>query len=348
MKICVVDDEGITLRVIVSVLSAEPNHQVEGFSDPGIAMQRCGEDTFDLVLVDYQMEEMNGIDCINFLRSTPEYKHVPIVMLTADQDRALRVAAVKAGATDFLSKPFDPEELRVRVRNLLQLRKAQLELMDRARCLDREVLKATRKLTEREEELIWRLARAIELRDGNTGEHISRVAKVSELIARSAGMDEDFCRTLYLAAPLHDAGKIAIPDSILTKTGKLTTQEMQVMRSHTEIGGHILAGGDSNLIQVAEEVALCHHEKWDGTGYSQQLAGEDIPLTARIVAISDVFDALCFERPYKKAWNFDDACDEVFRLSGTHFDPDLVLAFAKARSDIKEIFATKAGDIHAA
>ena len=340
MRICVIEDNSATLRIITELLSQKPAYEVSGFSDPCVAMPHCRETLFDLVIVDYRMPGLDGVDCVKILRDTPDYEHVPIIMLTADNDRVVRLAAISAGATDFLSKPFDPQELRVRVRNLMSLRQAQLALADRAKHLDLEVQKATRKLIDQEEELIWRLARAIELRDGNTGQHISRVARVSVIVARHLGMGDVYCRTLYLAAPLHDTGKIGIPDAILLKPGRLNPQERQVINTHIEIGGSILEDGKSELIQMAHEIALSHHEKWDGTGYSQGLSGDEIPLSARIVAISDVFDALCTERPYKEAWGFQEAWDEVHRLSGTHFDPDCVAAFEAGKSEIKEIYAT--------
>lgn len=339
MRICIIEDESISLSVIKAVLARVSSYDVEGFSDPQIAMMRCSEVNFDLVLVDYRMDGMNGIACVRHLRKAPDYEHVPIIMLTADNDRELRIAAIGAGATDFLNKPFDPEELRVRVKNLLSLRQAQLSLADRARHLDEEIKNATRKLVAREEELIWRLARAIEIRDGNTGEHISRVATVSAIVARHLGMGEEFCRTLYLAAPLHDTGKIGIPDAILNKPGRLDAAERHIINTHIEIGGRILEGGDSDLIRMAHEIATTHHEKWDGSGYGKGLAGDNIPIAGRIVAVADVFDALCTERPYKKAWAFDDAYSEIHRMSGTHFDPDCVFAFEAGKAEIEDVYA---------
>lgn len=338
MRICSIDDDEIILEVITAVLGKLSNCTFEGYSDPREALRRCEEVTFDLVLLDYRMGDVDGIECLRQLRGSPEYKHVPIVMLTADQERELRIKAVKFGATDFLNKPFDPEELRLRVGNLVSLREAQLALEDRARYLNEAIKKATHTLAKREEELIWRLARAIEVRDGNTGEHISRVAEVSEIIARHMGMDSDYCRTLYLAAPLHDTGKIGIPDAILNKPDRLTDHERVIIEKHTDIGGRILEDGDSDLIRMAEEIALTHHEKWDGTGYGRRLAGDDIPLSGRIVAIADVLDALCTERPYKEAWPFDAAREEIHRLSGSHFDPDAVFAFEAAIAEIEQVY----------
>lgn len=338
MRICVIDDDEIILNVITAVLQNVSACQVEGFAVPAMALSRSEEITFDLVLMDYRMGEMDGIECLRRFRANFAYKYVPIVMLTADQNRDLRLRAVKFGATDFLNKPFDPEELQLRVGNLMSLREAQLSLEDRARHLDHEIKKATQTLVKREEELIWRLARAIEVRDGNTGEHISRVAKVSEILARSFGMDAEFCRTLYLAAPLHDTGKLGIPDAILNKPDALTDEERAIIEKHTEIGGHILEDGDSDLIRMAEEIALTHHEKWDGTGYSRGLSGMDIPLSGRIVAVADVLDALCMQRTYKQAWTFRDACGEIYKQSGKHFDPDLIFAFEAGIEEIEQVY----------
>lgn len=343
MRICVIDDDKITLGLITAVLDRAPEYDVESFLEPMAAMARCAEVIFDLLLLDYRMEEMDGIDCLRYLRSWQDYIHVPVIMLTADHDRHLRLSAVRAGATDFLNKPFDPEELKIRVGNLLSLREAQLTLADRARHLDKEVRRATEALVKREEELIWRLARAIEVRDGVTGEHISRVATVSQIIARGMGMGQEFCRTIYLAAPLHDSGKIGIPDAILEKPGRLTEAERAIIQTHTDIGGRILEGGDSELIRMAREIALCHHENWDGTGYGRGLAGEAIPVAARIVALADVLDALCSDRPYKRGWPFEKARDEIHALSGKQFDPDVVFAFEAVRAQIETIY-TRAAD----
>jgi putative two-component system response regulator len=182
--------------------------------------------------------------------------------------------------------------------------------------------------------VIWRLARAIEYRDGDTGEHVSRVATISRLVAEAMGLSEDRCRTIYLAAPLHDIGKIAIPDAILGKPGKLTPDEIIQMRRHVTIGAEILEEGSSDLIRVARLIARGHHEKWDGTGYPEGLSGYDIPIEARIVAIADVFDALCSVRPYKPAWPLERAHAEIVRLAGSHFDPACVDAFAARWDDI--------------
>lgn len=338
LSICVVEDNAINLSVLVAVLSRLPGVHVQGFADPLLALEGCGSKVFDLVLVDYVMPAMNGVDFVRTLRWSDGYRHVPVVMITADNDPGLRLRAVEAGATDFLNKPIDPQELKVRASNLLSLREAQLALTDKARLLSAEVHKATEKLIRQEEEVIWRLARAIELRDGGTGAHISRVATIAEAIARHLGLSDEACRMIYLAAPLHDVGKIGIPDAILNKPGRLSDTEMAVMRNHTEIGLHILAEAESELLRVAAEIAGSHHERWDGTGYPARLSGAAIPIAARIVAVADVFDALCTKRPYKRAWSLDEARAEIRAQSGAHFDPQCVCAFEAAWEVIAPLF----------
>lgn len=339
MRILIVDDSRSSLALLASVVSALPDLEISTRTNPLEALAQCSNEQFDLVLVDHIMPEMDGVEVTRRLRAQANYRLVPIVMVTSDSDQTLRSDAISAGATDFINKPFDRTELLARARNLLALREAQTELADRAKWLTREVENATRHLVEREEEVIWRLARAIEYRDGDTGEHVSRVATISRLIAETMGLSDERCRTIYLAAPLHDIGKIAIPDAILGKPGKLTPEEITEMRKHVSIGADILEDGSSDLIRVARLIALGHHEKWDGTGYPQKLSGYDIPVEARIVAIADVFDALCSQRSYKPAWPLDRARAEIVRLAGTHFDPACVDAFESRWLDIAAVMA---------
>jgi putative two-component system response regulator len=340
MKICIVDDEPISLAVLAGLTAALPGVQAEVYSDPLPALASCRHGTFDLLIVDQMMPGMTGIEVIRHVRAMPEHALVPIMMITADDNRTLRLEAISAGATDFLAKPIDPDELRLRVGNLLDLRRAQRSLADRAYHLASEVASATRRITEREEELIWRLARAIEYRDGLTGDHVTRVARVALIIAQRLNQPPAFCHNLFLAAPLHDTGKIAVPDSILNKPGRLTTEEIVVMRRHTLIGGEILSDGTSDLVCMAQDIALAHHERWDGTGYPHGLAREEIPLSARIVAVADVIDALCAERIYKPAWSPDRALAEIIRLSGSHFDPACVAALLASWDRIEPILSS--------
>lgn len=336
MRILVVEDNPTNLAVLVSVISRIPECTVEGLTQPILALQKVREVSFDLCVIDHQMPGMTGTELIRALRALEDYQSVPLIMVTADDDRKVRVEAVEAGATDFLTKPLNPVELRARVHNLLALRKAQNDLANRAEDLSSQVKAATRHLQDREEEMIWRLARAIEYRDGGTGEHISRVAHISYILARGIGLSEAACRLIYLAAPLHDIGKIAIPDAILRKPASLAPDEYRTMQTHVEIGQRILADGTSDLVRVAETIAASHHERWDGKGYPTGRAGEDIPIEGRIVAIADVFDALCTARPYKPAWPIERARAEILANRGTHFDPICVDAFDRLWPEIKQ------------
>lgn len=326
--------------MIGSIVGAATNADIDACLHPFEALERTRVIQYDLVLVDHIMPEMDGVQFTSALRASDAYRLVPIVMVTSDMDRNTRIEAIRAGATDFVNKPFDPSELQARVANLLTLRAAQVELADRANWLSREVEMATAHLLDREEEIIWRLARAIEYRDGDTGDHVSRVAQISQLIAAGLGLSAHRCRMIYLSAPLHDIGKIGIADAVLGKPGKLTPEEFMVMREHVTIGARILENGSSELIRTAELIAQSHHERWDGTGYPDRLSGTDIPIEARVVAIADVFDALCSERPYKAAWPIEKAYAEIVSCSGSHFDPDCVAAFCAKWPEIEAIMAS--------
>lgn len=339
MRILIVDDSRSSLAMIGTIVKAATDAEIEACLHPFEALERSQATQYDLVLVDHIMPEMDGVQFTSALRAREAYRLVPIVMITSDMDRNTRIEAIRAGATDFVNKPFDPSELQARVTNLLTLRAAQVELADRATWLAREVEMATAHLLAREEEIIWRLARAIEYRDGDTGEHVSRVAQISQMIADGIGLSAQRCRMIYLAAPLHDIGKIGIADAILGKPGKLSPDEFKIMREHVTIGARILENGSSELIRTAELIAQSHHERWDGMGYPDRLSGTDIPIEARVVAIADVFDALCSQRPYKAAWPIDKAYAEIVNCSGTHFDPACVASFQSRWPEIEAIMA---------
>jgi putative two-component system response regulator len=342
VRILIVDDSRSSLAFLKHVVGQLGWTDIECVLHPIEALRRVEQVQFDLVLVDNIMPEIDGVELTRRLRARDAYRLVPIIMVTSMDDPQLRVGAIAAGATDFIHKPFDVTELQARVRNLVALRQAQTELADQAVWLAREVEIATRHLVEREEEIIWRLARAIEYRDGNTGGHINRVAQISQIVAEAIGLTPARARIIYLAAPLHDIGKIAIADAILSKPGKLTPEETANMRQHVSIGARILEHGTSEIIRTAELIAQSHHEKWDGTGYPDRLAGIDIPIEARVVAIGDVFDALCSERPYKRAWPIDEARQEIIKLSGSHFDPACVAAFEARWTEISALFQPEA------
>lgn len=338
MRVIVVEDNTTNLTVLCGIVSRLPDVECQGFSDPKLAIEDILCRASDLMIVDYLMPDIDGLQFVAAVRSMAMHAHVPIIMVTADEDRATRLAAINAGVTDFLAKPIDPIELKARASNLLELRGAQNALARRADTLALEVAQATRHLQAREEEIINRLARAIEYRDNETSEHVARVATVARIIAEELGQPAEYARTLYLAAPLHDVGKIGVPDAILNKPGKLDDAEIVTMRKHVEVGEKILADGDSDLVQMAAEIAGAHHERWDGAGYPKGLAGHAIPLSARITSVADVFDALCSARVYKPAWTVDAARAEIRRCAGTQFDPACVDAFERGWPRISDLF----------
>ncbi|MGO6998895.1 HD domain-containing phosphohydrolase [Rhizobium leguminosarum] len=346
MPLLIVDDSESSLLALETAVRGFDGCVVESFTNPLEALARCREVDFDVVLVDYLMLEMNGIEMIRRLRRQPGYEDVPVVMITSQAKRAVRLEALEAGATDFLAKPFDPLELQARVLNLMALHKAQLALADRAKSLDMAFRHATEQADMREQEIIWCLAQAMASRDGNTGDHIERVANIAELIAEGLGLDRIQRRNIYLAAPLHDIGKIAIPDAILQKPGKLERHEIERMREHVPIGVAILANSSAELSRVATAIIAGHHEKWDGTGYPKGLSGDAIPIEARIVAVADVFEALCSDRPYKQAWPIERAYEEIIACSGSHFDPACVAAFRRKWPAIRALFEHGADEDH--
>lgn len=339
MHAVLIDDSRSILVALGQELEKVPDLVVDSFLDPQQAINACQNRQYDMVLVDYNMPKLNGIDVVTILRAMSGYDLVPIIMITSMRETSVRLNALEAGVTEFLTKPVESLELNVRVRNLLNLRKSQVELAQRADDLIEAVNIKTAALAKSEEEIIWRLARAIEYRDGNTGDHVSRVARIAMLMAREMGLSEPLCRMIYLATPLHDVGKIGIPDHILSKPGSLTEEELGIMRQHVEIGVRILENGQSDLLQVAERIAGGHHEKWDGSGYPYGLKGNSIPLEARIVALADVFDALCAERPYKPAWTLEKARKHVHNEKGRHFDPACVDVFERLWPQVVKIMS---------
>ena len=339
MNIVIVDDNTVNLTLMAALARAATGYEPQRFDDPVRALAWCRAEGADLILVDFMMPVMDGHQFIEHVRATPHLADVPVVMVTAAGQSAVRRKALEIGATDFLTKPVDSTETKLRLRNLLQLRHAQNMLRDRAAHLANEVKLATQAILLREREVITRLSRAAEFRDPETGGHIQRMAHYSALIARRLGESEEFAQALLTAAPMHDVGKLGTPDHILLKRGLLSPDESVEMRRHAEIGGRILAGTDSPLLQLACQIAETHHEKYDGSGYPQGLRGEDIPLVGRIVAVADVFDALNSTRPYKQAWTMDDSRAYIERHSGIHFDPRCVRVFVDAWDEVLEIRA---------
>lgn len=343
-KVLIIDDNMTNLVLVRQLVNRVDDCEVLIFSDPKAALETLETTDVDLVLVDYVMPEIDGVEFTRRMRRMSRHATVPLVVVTTLDERKVLMDALEAGATDFLTKPLDPLEFRVRVRNLLELRRAQKQLAARAAILDREVGIKTQELVEREREIIWRLSRATERRDTDTGDHIARMSRICALIAEGLGLPEEDCRLIEIAAQMHDVGKVGIPDEILFKPGALTPEERRVMETHADLGWTILEGSKSKLLQMAADIAVSHHEKWDGTGYPKHLAGEAIPIAGRITALADVFDALMSVRPYKPAWPIDKACAFIAEGAGKHFDPACVEVFFRRFDEIAAIAGTEHGD----
>lgn len=339
MDVVIVDDVDINLMLLNRLMDQVGGCRVHSFLLPVQALEFCQTTVPDLLLVDYLMPVLNGISLVRQFRAIPGREDIPVLMVTASDERAVRVQALEAGANDFLSKPLDRTEFFARTRNMLALRRSQTRLADRAQWLQEEVAKATAELRLRDSETIACISRIAEYRDPETGLHTQRMAHYSRLIAQHLGLPADAQQLLFDAAPLHDVGKVGIPDSILLKPGRLTPDEFETMKTHSSIGHQALVVGHSQLMQMAATIAISHHEKFDGSGYPAGLVGEAIPLAGRIVAVADVFDALTSARPYKPAWPVERALQLLRDGAGSHFDPACVQAFM---AQLDAVLATKA------
>jgi len=336
-RILIVDDEPANLRLLEAMLRMEGYSALVSLSDPRAVAEHYRNGHFDIVLLDINMPHLDGFQVMAQLRELETGSYLPVLVLTAQSDAATRLRALQAGARDFVTKPFLREEVITRIRNQLEVRMLHNSLRDQNRILDDKVRERTQELHDTRLEVIRRLGRAAEYRDNETGLHIIRMSNFSQVIGREAGLSEVEAELLLNASPMHDIGKIGIPDSILLKPGKLDAQEWEIMKTHAVIGAEILSGDSSELLKLASTVAMTHHEKWDGSGYPNALKGENIPLVGRVVALSDVFDALTTVRPYKRAWSVEESVAYINENNGKHFDPDVVKAFHKSLPEILAI-----------
>lgn len=337
MKVAIVDDTPVNLLLMEKLVARQPDCIPVPFGDPAAGLRWCLDNEPDLIIVDYMMPVMDGLEFIQRVRAMHDRDDVPILMVTANHERQTRYDALMRGANDFLTKPIDKHEFEPRVRNMLRLRQAHLDTRARAEILAEEVRRATAEIFQRERETITRLARAAEFRDPETGAHIQRMARYSALIAERLGMSRAEVDNILQAAPMHDVGKLGIPDYILLKPGRLNPEEREIMKQHAMIGHDILKDSASLVVQLGASIALSHHEKYDGTGYPGGLAGERIPIEGRIVAVADVFDAITSERPYKRSWPIDEAVAFLREGRGTHFDPVCVDTFFDSLDEVLRI-----------
>jgi len=338
MNVLIVDDDRTNLALFAHMLRGIPEMKSIEFSDPVQALTWCSSHQTDLLLLDYMMPKMNGFAFLEEFRTLTGPDHVPVIMITADAKKQIKHEALELSANDFLTKPVNKAELRARVSNMLSLRQSQLRQAERARNLSDEVDIINAQLKANEQSVAALLTTVASFRDVETGAHLQRMSRYARLLAENLHLSVKEQNDIFEAAPLHDIGKIGIPDHILLKPGRLTDEEMVIMRTHPIIGAKILGGGTSQLMRNAAVVAMSHHERFDGTGYPQGLVGNNIPLYARIVTVADVFDALTSGRPYKTAWSFEQASEWLLENAGTHFDPDCVTAFLQDKDKIMKIF----------
>jgi putative two-component system response regulator len=348
MRVLVVDNDAETIRLITKTVDRIEHCSTIVYPDAAGVKPDLHKLDFDIALVGYG-QQASGLILAARIRESGRHAEVPVVVMIADGDRAeARVDAFEAGAAEVLAKPLEPVELRIRIRNLLDLRKAQMASANQAEWLKAEVMRATEQLQAREREIVLRLCRAIDCHDSETSDHIGRMAKYSEVIARELGFPAETCEFLYLAAHMHDVGKLGVPGELLRKPAKLTAEERVELEQHTVFGEEILEGSSSPLIQLAAIIAGSHHEKWDGTGYPRQLKGSDIPVAGRITAVADVFDALTTKRRYKDSWSLEASRQYLLDERGKHFDPTCVDAFLRRWDEVLRIYSGRSENVLAA
>ncbi|MBL1321028.1 MAG: response regulator [Methylophaga sp.] len=336
--VVIVDDESTGRMIMGKILhQVMDNIVLHEFEHPADVLDWLDSNHPDLIVTDYRMPDINGIDFIKKIRLREGCQDIPIMMITVADEKTVRYNALEAGATAFLTRPIDHIECRTSCRNLLKLSEQHSIIQKRADWLAEQVELATKQIVAREQETLLCLAKAGEYRDEETGNHVIRMAKYSRQIAEELGQSDEECDFLEYAAPMHDIGKIGIPDGILLKPGKLNPTEWEIMQQHAEIGHDILKDSESKYMQMGAVIALTHHERFDGSGYPKGLKGTAIPIIGRIVAVADVYDALISVRPYKMAWPVEKALDYLKQQSGKHFDPECVDAFFKRLEKIRKI-----------
>ena len=334
-RVLLVDDTRTNLDVLVQALRSRYRLSVATDGPSALAVARRTQP--DLILLDIMMPGMDGFQVAERIQQDERLRETPIIFITAMDDTEDKVRGLKAGAVDYITKPFHVAEVRARVRTHLALKVSRLQLRDQNLLLEQKVRERTRELEDTQIDIIDRLGQAAEYHDQDTGEHIRRMSIFCRMLAKEAGLDAEDTSLLWRSSTMHDVGKIGISEAILLKPGRLSRIEWEVMQTHTTIGARLLSGSSSKLLRMAEVIARTHHEKWDGSGYPDGLSGEDIPVAGRITCICDVFDALISDRPYKKAWSIEDALAEIEAGRGVHFDPELTDLFLALGERIQRI-----------
>ncbi|WP_415903796.1 HD domain-containing phosphohydrolase [Neptuniibacter sp. QD48_55] len=337
-NILICDDSLTNVLILSKLIETEVrNTSITSLTDPRKVLPQLEQQDFDLILLDLEMPGLNGFEVLYQIRQRWEMDQLPVIILTGSTGADLRNKSLSNGANDFMNKPFDQAEICLRVNNTLKIANAHKVLSSEKTKLESLVQDRTQELDKTVENVIQLLGMIGEYKDTETAKHVLRVGKISQVLALGAGLPADLAYLLEKAAPLHDIGKVGVPDRILLKQGPLDEEEMRIMKQHTEHGYNLLSGNDALVIQLARSIAATHHERWDGNGYLHGLSGESIPIEGRITSIADVFDALVSERPYKQAWSYKEAADYIVKESGKAFDPKLILVFQQHLDDIIHI-----------
>ena len=336
-KILIVEDDQVSRKLLTRILSSTGFKNIQAIPNANHLFKLYDQLEPDLLILDLNLPGINGFQAMQRLREDHPDGFLSVLVISSDDEEHVHLRALASGAKDFLGKPYNRAKVLVRCRNLIETHLLYKELRGKNQEREVKVRERTRELRDSRLDVIRRLGYAAECRDSDTGDHIIRMSRYCACLARALGMPDEECELVLATTPLHDVGKIAIPDRILLKPGPLTPEEWDVMKTHAIVGGEILAGGDSSFLKMAEQIARTHHERWDGKGYPAGLKGKEIPLVGRICAVCDVFDALTADRPYKKAWTVDDAVKEIKKMSGAYFDPAVVDIFLAILPEIRSI-----------